>query len=107
MNFDWPFFWKSLLTPSAPFLDGLVLTVVISVVAMVLATVTGLVVALMRRSALAPLRWVAGVYIWSIRGTPLLVQLVLMQQVWLAQLVLPQLVQALLLVREQVLLQEH
>ncbi len=32
----------------------------------------------MRRSALAPLRWVAGVYIWSIRGTPpLLVQLVL------------------------------
>jgi polar amino acid transport system permease protein len=77
MNFDWPFFWKSLLTPSAPFLDGLVLTVVISVVAMVLATVTGLVVALMRRSALAPLRWVAGVYIWSIRGTPLLVQLVL------------------------------
>ena len=36
-----------------------------------------------------------------------LVQLVLMQQVSLAQPVLPQLVQALLLVREQVLLQEQ
>ncbi|KWX24278.1 polar amino acid ABC transporter permease [Mycolicibacterium wolinskyi] len=76
MNFDWDFFWKSLLTPSEPFLDGLVLTIVISVVAMVLATVLGLVIALMRRSHIAALRWFAGFYIWVIRGTPLLVQLV-------------------------------
>ena len=39
MHFDWQFFWKSLITPSGPFLDGLMLTIVISVVAMVLATV--------------------------------------------------------------------
>lgn len=77
MNFDWTFFWKSLLTPSDAFLQGLVLTIVISVVAMVLATVAGLIVALMRRSRLPAVRWVAGVYIWVIRGTPLLVQLVL------------------------------
>ncbi|AKS35587.1 amino acid ABC transporter permease [Mycolicibacterium goodii] len=77
MNFDWTFFWKSLLTPSDAFLEGLVLTVVISIVAMVLATVAGLIVALMRRSRLSAVRWVAGVYIWVIRGTPLLVQLVL------------------------------
>lgn len=77
MNFDWTFFWKSLLTPSDAFLQGLVLTIVISVVAMVLATVAGLIVALMRRSRFPAVRWVAGVYIWVIRGTPLLVQLVL------------------------------
>jgi polar amino acid transport system permease protein len=77
MHFDWPFFWKSLLTPSPPFLDGLVLTIVISVVAMVLALLVGLVIALMRRSQFAALRWFASFYIWVIRGTPLLVQLVL------------------------------
>jgi polar amino acid transport system permease protein len=35
MHFDWQFFWKSLVTPSGPFLDGLMLTIVISVAAMV------------------------------------------------------------------------
>lgn len=77
MHFDWAFFWKSLLTPGEPFRDGLLLTVVISVVSMILATVLGLIVALMRRSQWAALRWAAGLYIWAIRGTPLLVQLVL------------------------------
>ena len=77
MHFDWQFFWKSLVTPSGPFLDGLVLTIVISVVAMVLAIAVGLIVALMRRSRYAAVRWCASVYIWVIRGTPLLVQLVL------------------------------
>ena len=77
MHFDWQFFWKSLVTPSGPFLDGLTLTIVISVIAMVLATALGLIVALMRRSQFAGLRWCASVYIWVIRGTPLLVQLVL------------------------------
>lgn len=77
MRFDWQFFWQSLFTPSGPFLDGLVLTIVISVVAMVLALVVGFVIALMRRSRYRGLRWFASVYIWVIRGTPLLVQLVL------------------------------
>jgi polar amino acid transport system permease protein len=56
MHFDWQFFWKSLVTPSGPFLNGLMLTIVISVVAMVLATALGLIVALMRRSRFAGLR---------------------------------------------------
>ncbi|WNG82078.1 amino acid ABC transporter permease [Mycobacterium sp. ITM-2016-00316] len=77
MQFDWAFFWKSLFTPSEPFLDGLVLTIVISAIAMVLATLVGLAVALMRRSRVAAVRWAAGFYIWVIRGTPLLVQLVI------------------------------
>jgi polar amino acid transport system permease protein len=77
MQFDWAFFWKSLFTPSEPFLDGLILTIVVSAVAMVLATLVGLAVALMRRSRFAVVRWCAGCYIWVIRGTPLLVQLVI------------------------------
>jgi len=82
MHFDWQFFWKALFTPSEPFLDGLILTIVISVVAMILATLAGLVVALMRRSRFTGLRWCASVYIWVIRGTPLLVQLVLIYTGW-------------------------
>lgn len=77
MNFDWQFFWKSLFTPSGAFIDGLVLTVVISVVAMVLATLLGLILALMRRSQFVAMRGCASVYIWVVRGTPLLVQLVI------------------------------
>jgi polar amino acid transport system permease protein len=77
MQFDWQFFWKSLFTPSDAFLNGLVLTIGISLVAMVLAIVLGLVVALMRRSQFAVVRGCASVYIWVIRGTPLLVQLVI------------------------------
>ncbi len=42
MHFDWAFFWKSLFTPSEPFVNGLILTIVISAVAMVLATLVGL-----------------------------------------------------------------
>ncbi|KAA0090899.1 amino acid ABC transporter permease [Mycolicibacterium sp. P1-18] len=77
MQFDWQFFWKSLFTPSDAFLDGLALTIGISLVAMVLAILLGLVVALMRRSQYAVVRGCASVYIWVIRGTPLLVQLVI------------------------------
>ncbi|MDF2827017.1 MAG: polar amino acid transporter permease [Mycobacterium sp.] len=77
MQFDWAFFWKSLFAPSEPFVDGLILTIVVSAVAMVLATLVGLGIALMRRSRFAVVRWCAGFYIWVIRGTPLLVQLVI------------------------------
>lgn len=77
MQFDWQFFWKSLFSPSDAFLKGLALTIGISLVAMVLAILLGLVVALMRRSQYAVVRGCASVYIWVIRGTPLLVQLVI------------------------------
>lgn len=75
--FDWAFFWRHLLTPTNAFLDGLWRTIYISVAAMALALVVGVVIALMGRSKIAFFRGFAGVYIWLIRGTPLLVQLVL------------------------------
>lgn len=77
MTFDWAYFWQSLFTPSSQFLNGLTLTVVISIVAMTLALILGMVIALLGRSRFRVLRMFASLYIWVIRGTPLLVQLVI------------------------------
>lgn len=77
MDFDWAFFWQSLFSPSPAFLSGFALTIIISVISMSLALVGGMIVALCVRSRFAVLRIVGGVYIWVIRGTPVLVQLVI------------------------------
>lgn len=76
MSFDWPFFWRYLFEPSSVYLNGLLLTVVLSVVSQLLGTALGLAAALARISTLRPLRIVARFYIWVMRGTPLLVQIV-------------------------------
>jgi polar amino acid transport system permease protein len=76
MNFDWPFFWHYLLRPSAAYLNGLMLTLVLSVVAQTLGTTLGLFAALGRMSRLTPLRLLVRGYVWIMRGTPLLVQIV-------------------------------
>lgn len=78
MKFDTEFFWTSLFSPSSAFLHGFGLTIALSVVSMSFALAAGLVVALMARSKFLPLRLLAGLYIWVLRGTPLLVQLVLL-----------------------------
>jgi polar amino acid transport system permease protein len=62
---------------TAPFLlEGALLAVEIAALAMVGGTVLGLGLALMRLSRIAPLRGLAWFYIWFIRGTPVLLQLV-------------------------------
>ena len=76
MSFDWPFFWHYLFRPSGAYLHGLMLTVVLSVVAQLLGTILGLFAALGRMSRITPLRLVVRAYIWIMRGTPLLVQIV-------------------------------
>lgn len=76
MHFDWPFFWRYLLEPSQAYLHGLTLTIVLSVVSQSLGTIIGLFAALARLSRLAPLRGISGAYVWVMRGTPLLVQIV-------------------------------
>jgi polar amino acid transport system permease protein len=76
MNFDWPFFWHYLLRPSAAYLNGLMLTLVLSVVAQTLGTTLGLFAALGGMSRLTPLRLLVRGYVWIMRGTPLLVQIV-------------------------------
>jgi polar amino acid transport system permease protein len=76
MHFDWPFFWRYLLEPSNAYLNGLMLTLVLSVVSQSLGTAGGLALALFRISGVALLDHISRFYIWMMRGTPLLVQIV-------------------------------
>lgn len=56
-------------------LEGLSITLSLFLWTLLLSTVLGLVLALMRLSPLAPLRWFSAVYGWLIRGIPLLLLL--------------------------------
>lgn len=56
------------------FADGTLVTVELTVVAGLAGILIGLVAALGKLSHFAPARWLAGLYIWVVRGTPLLVQ---------------------------------
>lgn len=76
MHFDWDYFWAQLFTPSGAFLTGLGLTIIMSVSAQLLGFVIGLAVAFCRMSSNKFLSFIAASYIWIIRGTPLLVQIV-------------------------------
>jgi len=81
-HFDWPLFWKYLWPGTAladPLIrNGLVVTIVVSIIAQALGVILGLFAALAKMSKLAPLRWLADTYIWYFRGTPLLVQMSLL-----------------------------
>lgn len=76
MNFNWDVFWQYLLQPSGVYLTGLWLTCLISVLAMLLGCVLGLAAALLRLSKNPLLHLTVRFYVWLMRGTPLLVQIV-------------------------------
>ncbi len=70
--------FRDTITLFLPFLlQAAGVTIIISVVSMVLAVIFGFIGALGRLSRFAPLRWIATVYVEVIRGTPILVQLLL------------------------------
>lgn len=77
MHFDWSFFQHLLFHPPSTFVQGAIRTIYLAVIAQALGVVVGLFLALFRRSRHLPLRVFASGYIWLIRGTPLLVQAVL------------------------------
>ncbi|MGH7763120.1 MAG: amino acid ABC transporter permease [Candidatus Dormibacteraceae bacterium] len=56
-------------------LEGIVLTIELTVIAMIIGIVLGAVLAVMRLSPNPVVSWVAWVYIWFFRGTPVLVQI--------------------------------
>ncbi len=60
---------------------GLEVTLVLTVLSLILGTMIGLVVALLRTSTIKPLNWIGKIYVDIIRGTPLLVQLLIMYYV--------------------------
>ncbi len=72
---EWSYVAKFLTAQSI--LDGLVNTVVMSVLAMALGIVLGVVTAVMRLSTNPVLSWVARGYTWLFRGTPVILQLLL------------------------------
>lgn len=56
-------------------MEGTKITLGLFAAALVLATVIGLILAIMRLSPIKPLRWFSAGYVWVFRGTPVLVTL--------------------------------
>ena len=70
---------KALLTPTNLnfLLQGLWLTLYISFISIVLSTILGTILAVMRNGKNKPLRWIASIYIEFVRNVPLLLVLLL------------------------------
>lgn len=62
---------------NAYLLGGLVVTVLLTIFPMLAGLALGMLLALARGSGIRPLSFAAGAYIWLFRGTPLIVQLVI------------------------------
>lgn len=73
-NIRWNRVWEYLFSPRI--LDGVVVTIWVSIAATVLGLALGVVLAVMKLSVNPVLRWIAEIYIWFFRGTPVLVQLI-------------------------------
>jgi polar amino acid transport system permease protein len=74
-RFEWSVVGDFLFT--SRILDGLKVTIELTVLAMAIGVVLGIVLALMRMSQSALLSGTSWVYIWLLRGTPVLVQILL------------------------------
>ena len=68
-------FWGMLFQPSPAVINGLGLTVGISIVAQAIGVILGVFAAMGKMAKIWPIRAVANFYVWFFRGTPLLVQL--------------------------------
>ncbi|MHB8522830.1 MAG: amino acid ABC transporter permease [Limisphaerales bacterium] len=75
LNYHWG--WAALYKYRRMFVRGWFTTVWISVVSLALSTLIGLGVALARRGRLLPLRYFSRIYVEVVRGTPLLVQILI------------------------------
>jgi polar amino acid transport system permease protein len=73
-NISWETIGKYLF--DARILGGLVNTIALTIAAMIIGTLCGLVIAVFAMSRNPVLRFVSVMYVWIFRGTPLLVQLV-------------------------------
>lgn len=54
---------------------GVLVTVFISVLVVFFGTILGVLLAFAQRSKILPLAWLANIYVWIFRGTPMLVQI--------------------------------
>jgi polar amino acid transport system permease protein len=76
-QYNWSIFFDSLFAPDPRIIHGLLLTVSIAVTSQLIGVVLGIFGALGRLSRVRALRWLANVYVWVFRGTPLLVQIMI------------------------------
>ncbi len=76
-QYRWDFFVDSIIRPDGLILQGVMLTLVISVVAQIVGVVLGVFGALGKMARSPLFRIPAGIYVWIFRGTPLLVQIML------------------------------
>lgn len=76
LHYDWN--WEAIWQYRQKFLQGWLMTVAISAVSLLLSLVFGLLTALARRSAFLPVRYLAVLYVEIVRGTPLLVQILIL-----------------------------
>src|SRR3954471_6648176 len=72
---DWHLIRERIFDPNHAFAQALLRTILIAVVAQVVGVLLGLVSALMQMSSWAPLRVISYLYVWVVRGTPLIVQI--------------------------------
>jgi His/Glu/Gln/Arg/opine family amino acid ABC transporter permease subunit len=71
MTFDWSVIWNN----ADKFAEGAAITVILSVITMVLAVPGGLLLAFLRLSSFAPVRFAATGFVEFFRATPLILQL--------------------------------
>lgn len=69
--------WDILITKFPAFMEGVEITLQLAFFTVLFGSLLGLVVAVCRRTWLLPLRWLMNAYVAFIRGTPLLVQVLL------------------------------
>lgn len=72
------------------FLQGSELTLVISIIGVVIGFLIGLLLVLMRMSKLKILNWIAGMYVSIVRGTPSMIQVLLIYYILSKTLPIPQ-----------------
>jgi len=74
-HYQWNLFFEAIFQPDGHIGGGLLLTVIISIVAQLAGVILGIFAALGKMAKLGPIRWIANIYVWLFRGTPLVVQL--------------------------------
>ena len=76
LHYGWN--WDAIWQYRQKFVQGWLMTVAISAAALLVSLLIGLLTALARRSAVLPLRYSAVLYVEIVRGTPLLVQILIL-----------------------------
>lgn len=74
---NFPKLWQILTTKYPAFLEGVGVTLELAFFTVLFGSLLGLIVAVFRRTRILPLRWIMNAYVAFIRGTPLLVQVLL------------------------------